>query len=133
MKQHAGSCLCGRVKYHVHGEFESFYLCHCQHCQKATGAAHAANLFSTSARLTWQSGEDQVTGFTLAGTRHSRNFCQQCGSPLPRLQPEGLLMVPAGSLDSPLTLSPQAHLFTASQAAWEKQLETLPKFAALPD
>ena len=54
MTDHVGSCLCGTVRFKVEGEFDSFYLCHCQHCQKDTGSAHAANLFSSSAKLIWE-------------------------------------------------------------------------------
>lgn len=50
--KHAGSCLCGEVHYEIEGAFERFYLCHCTHCRKDTGSAHAANLFSSSAKLT---------------------------------------------------------------------------------
>src|SRR5690554_1159912 len=68
MTEHLGSCLCGTVRFKVEGAFDSFYLCHCQHCKKDTGSAHAANLFSQSAKLSWQSGADAVTSFTLPGT-----------------------------------------------------------------
>ena len=52
-----GSCLCGKVKYEVLGDFESFFLCHCKFCQKDTGSAHSANLFSSTSKLNWLSGE----------------------------------------------------------------------------
>ena len=79
MTQHSGSCLCGAVRFDLEGAFDAFFLCHCQHCQKDTGSAHAANLFSQSASLTWRSGEDAVTAFTLPGTRQSKSLCKHCG------------------------------------------------------
>lgn len=125
---YAGSCLCGAVRYEVDGEFERFYLCHCQHCRKDTGSAHAANLFSSHASLKWISGEDQLTYFKLPSTRHARNFCSICGSALPSLQAEGaLLAVPAGSLDTPVQSIPDAHLFVASRADWDHALEQIPQ------
>ena len=51
MTDYVGSCLCGAVKFEVHGDFDSFYLCHCRYCQKDTGSAHAANLFSQSRQM----------------------------------------------------------------------------------
>lgn len=96
MTDYKGSCLCGRVRFEVVGRFDSFYLCHCQHCQKDTGSAHAANLFSQSARLTWLSGAEAVASFTLLGTRHQKSFCQICGSALPSDQDTDGLVVPAG-------------------------------------
>lgn len=133
MTKHIGSCLCGEVKFEVKGEFDSFFLCHCKHCQKDTGSAHAANLFSQSATLTWLSGPDKVTSFTLAGTRHTKCFCKTCGSALPNSAISGLLVVPAGSLNTDVLNRPTAHLFAASKASWDNNLERLPSFKKLPE
>lgn len=132
MTDYIGSCLCGTAKFNVQGAFESFYLCHCQHCQKDTGSAHAANLFSSTAQLTWLAGADSVTTFTLPGTRHKKSFCQHCGSALPSIHNETLLVVPAGCLDTPIAMLPTAHIFTSSRAAWDSAPETLPMFEKLP-
>lgn len=128
-----GSCLCGKVKFEIEGNFEHFFLCHCQYCQKDTGSAFAANLFSTSSTLTWLSGEGDVKIFNLPHTRHVKSFCSHCGSALPSRQNEGkLTVVPAGSLDSPVTIEPSAHLFVASKANWEENLDIISTFEGLP-
>ncbi|MEP4547393.1 MAG: GFA family protein [Saccharospirillum sp.] len=127
-----GSCLCGTVRFAVKGDFDSFYQCHCQHCQKDTGTAHAANLFSQSAVLTWQSGAEAVTSFTLPGTRHRKSFCKVCGSALPGTQIAGLLVVPAGCLDTETSVVPTAHIFLSSKAAWEGHLGEVPTFEGAP-
>lgn len=129
----SGSCLCGAVRFEIDGDFERFYLCHCRHCQKDTGSAHAANLFSSSARLIWQQGEQQVTTFQLPATRHSKSFCGRCGSALPGYQMEGrLLVVPAGSLDQAIDITVDAHVFTDSRAHWDYALETIAEFSGAP-
>ena len=132
MTEHLGSCLCGTVKFTVTGQFDSFYLCHCRHCQKDTGSAHAANLFSQSATLTWLAGEEALSHFTLAGSRHSKSFCKLCGAALPNTQTPGLLVVPAGCLDTAVSMAPTAHIFTASKAAWDNDLTKVPAFKRLP-
>lgn len=130
---YSGSCLCGAVRFEVAGEFERFYLCHCEHCRKDTGSAHAANLFSSTATLTWASGEDQVRQFNLPGTRHSRAFCSTCGSALPREPMNGeWLVVPAGSLNSEVRIRPDAHIFVSSRAGWDDGLEKIPTVEKLP-
>lgn len=130
---HAGSCLCGQVRFEVDGAFERFFLCHCEYCRKDTGSAHAANLFTSTGSLKWLSGADQVRSFNLPSTRHARSFCSICGSALPYQQAgSALLVVPAGSLDSKLHLRPDAHIFAASRAGWDQQLETLPSFEKFP-
>lgn len=133
INKHAGSCLCKAVRFEVEGEFEQFYLCHCEYCRKDTGSAHAANLFSSTAKLNWLSGADHVRVFNLPSTRHRHCFCSACGSALPDLQMNGqLLKVPAGSLDSPVLIRPNAHIFFSSRARWDEALEKIPTVERLP-
>lgn len=133
MTTHPGSCLCSTVRFEIDGDFDRFYLCHCAHCRKDSGSAHAANLFAGTAKLRWLAGEHNVTQYTLPATRHSRSFCSTCGSALPSLQMDGaLLVVPAGSLDGELSLRPDAHLFDSSKAAWDHDLQGIPSFAKFP-
>ena len=130
---YSGSCLCGAVHFEIAGEFESFFLCHCEYCRKDTGSAHAANLFSSTATLKWTAGEERVTQFQLPGTLHARSFCSTCGSALPKLQMDGkLLAVPAGSLNDAVRTKPTAHIFVASRASWDHALEKVPAFERLP-
>lgn len=133
MTHYFGSCLCGNAKFEVQGNFDGFYLCHCKYCQKDTGSAHAANLFSKSAKLTWLAGSDSVTTFTLAGTRHKKSFCKVCGSALPSTHDTGLLVIPAGCLDTEVSISPTAHIFTSSKAVWDEGLGGVPEFEGLPE
>lgn len=133
MNDYLGSCLCGTAKFKVKGQFESFYLCHCNHCQKDTGSAHAANLFSQSAKLKWITGEDAVTTYTLPRTRHTKSFCKLCGSALPVTQIEGLLVIPAGCLDTKVSTPPTAHIFTSSKAEWDQEIAEVPRFEGLPE
>lgn len=128
---HSGSCLCGEVRYEVEGAFERFYLCHCTHCRKDTGSAHAANLFSSSAKLTWLAGDASVATYTLPGTRHARSFCRICGSALP-LASSDMLVVPAGSLDTDIALLPDGNIFTASRASWDQDLHSAHDFPTFP-
>ncbi|MHC8492830.1 GFA family protein [Thalassospira sp. SM2505] len=132
-EKHSGSCLCGQVTFEVTGTFDAFFLCHCKYCQKDTGSAHAANLFSQGAKLSWLTGKDKVTSFTLPGTRHAKSFCSACGSAVPGEQMGGkLVVVPAGSLDTPVTNVPDAHIMTGSKANWDDGLERVTKVAGMP-
>lgn len=127
----SGSCLCGAVIFEVQSAFDHFFLCHCTRCQKASGSAHAANLFGPGGTLTWLSGEDRVTQFVLPGTRHTRAFCATCGAPVPNRN-GGLLVVPAGSLDTLVPLKPQAHICAQSRAEWDADLSNLLTLDGLP-
>ena len=127
-----GSCLCGAVRFSVEGSFDAFYLCHCARCRKDSGSAHAANLFSGTARLHWLEGETDVRHFTLPGTSHARAFCATCGSALPRQLGPQMLMVPAGSLDDAPVLGPMAHICCDDRAGWDNDLHRLPQLPGLP-
>ncbi|MGC1507342.1 GFA family protein [Ketobacter sp.] len=130
---HSGSCLCGKTTFEVIGKFQHFYLCHCSRCRKDTGTAHAANLFSSTAELRWLSGKNNVKIFTLPETRHKKSFCVECGSALPNIQMDGkLLVVPAGCLDSRLSVIPDAHVCMASKGDWDAGLEQVTRLDELP-
>ncbi|ACL05884.1 glutathione-dependent formaldehyde-activating GFA [Desulfatibacillum aliphaticivorans] len=129
-----GSCLCGKIRFEVDGEFENFFLCHCERCRKDTGSAHAANLFSSTARLTWLSGKDDVQTFDFKSEGHIKSFCPVCGSALPNIQMNGaLLVVPAGSLDSDVDIKPQGHIYCRNKANWDNALSEIPRFDELPE
>lgn len=129
-----GSCLCGEVTFEIEGDFDNFYLCHCERCRKDTGSAHAANLFSSTAKLRWLSGQDKTKTFNFRLEGHIKSFCTNCGSALPNIQMDGrLLVVPAGCMDSDINIKPQGHIFYASKANWDTDLEKAPKFQKLPN
>ncbi|HCX02986.1 MAG TPA: aldehyde-activating protein [Clostridiales bacterium] len=131
--KYLGSCLCGEVTYEIEGDFENFYLCHCERCRKDTGSAHAANLFSSTAKLRWLSGQEKSKTFNFRSEGHIKSFCTNCGSALPNIQMNGkLLVVPAGSIDSYINIRPQGHIYYASKANWDTELEKVPKFEELP-
>jgi hypothetical protein len=134
MSEHSGSCLCGTVKFKVIGHFDSFYICHCQYCQKDTGSAYAANLFAQSASLKWLKGADAITSFTLPGTLHHKSFCSLCGSALPSEQLAGAVVVPAGCLDTKVNMLPTAHIFTSRKTTWGDEAHSkVPQFSRLPE
>ena len=132
--KHKGSCLCGEITFEIDGDFEDFYLCHCKLCRKDTGSAHAANMFSSTAKLKWITGEHKVKTFKYKSTEHQKSFCPNCSSALPNLQMDGkLLVVPAGSLDSKIFMKPSGHLFYKYKAKWDNELEKAPKFDRFPE
>src|SRR5262245_5668377 len=133
MSKPLGSCLCGDVRFEIIGHFERFFLCHCGRCRKDTRSAHAANLVSSTAKIHWLSGQAKIKTYRVASTRHEKSFCSKCGSAIPNVQMNGALLVaPAGSLDSLIEIQPDAHIFVASRASWDRCLEDVPQIDELP-
>lgn len=130
---HKGSCLCKGVEFEVSGNFSNFFLCHCKYCQKDTGSAHAAVLFSNTATLSWIKGQELVRSYNLPETRHVKTFCSHCGSALPfNIEAAKMIMVPAGSLDCDIKIQPTSHIFMASKANWDNNLHSIAKVDSFP-
>jgi hypothetical protein len=129
-----GSCLCGEMRYETTGAPLRMMNCHCSRCRLGRAAAHATNVFYKLEQFRWVKGEANLREFKVPDARfHTAAFCARCGAKVPRVSPErGLVIVPAGSLDTDPGLRPQAHIFTADKAPWFEIRGTLPQFAAMP-
>lgn len=124
-----GSCLCGSVHFEITPPSMMFKYCHCTRCRKASGTAHAANLFLPAGQFKWLAGESQLRRFDLPGAkRFAVNFCTQCGTRMPHQIPgtENVL-VPAGVLDATPDLKPDSSIFWGSKAGWFVETPALPK------
>lgn len=115
-----GSCLCGNVRFEILSEPHKFYLCHCTRCQKITGSAYAANMFSDADSVRWLAGAEFVTSYELSDTSFFNScFCQVCGSPVPRLAKSGnFMIIPAGCLNEAPAAKPQESIFWYDRASW---------------
>ena len=130
---HKGSCLCGAVHFELEGEFKKFMLCHCSRCRKASGAGNCANLFAPGAKLTWLKGEDDISFYRHKDTNFARYFCSKCGSNVPNdAKSRGLVVVPAGCLDTDVDIRPQAHIFMESKSNWDQKSHNVPCFDNAP-
>lgn len=129
-----GSCLCGAVKYEVRGTPVRFYHCHCLRCRKATGTGHASNLFVQPGSLRWLGGEELLRSYKIPeAKRFARQFCVNCGSPLPRLVNDtDMVVIPAGSLDTEPAIEPQSRIFWDSRSKWSCGGDGIAVYAQYP-
>ncbi|MEZ5652619.1 MAG: GFA family protein [Burkholderiaceae bacterium] len=127
-----GSCLCGGVRYTVHGEPRQLYHCHCSRCRKATGTGHVSNLV-VAGTLTWDAGENLIRRYKVPEAERFTNvFCVECGGRVPRLSPQGdSVNIPAGSLDTDPGVSAGARLFMGSRASWSCHGDSVPAYDEL--
>jgi hypothetical protein len=123
------SCLCGAVKFELTPPFGGFRYCHCSRCRKATGAAHAANIFLPQSQLKWLAGEERVKTYRVPNTaRFTVRFCTECGTRVPHKIPgTENYMVPAGLLDDVPAARPDMSIFWGSRAQWFVETPALPK------
>jgi len=134
MKPVSGSCLCGEVKFECNDAFNLFHLCHCTQCQKATGSAHASNLFIENGNFSWISGEETIRRYDVPGRNLTSAFCEKCGSPVPYVSKSGeALVVPAGSLDKAPGIAPHSNIFWSERASWYEEGVKSKKYGGFPE
>src|SRR5512146_2515737 len=126
----AGSCLCGSVRFEIRPPLSGFRYCHCSRCRKASGSAHAANIFLPGNQFAWLSGESLIRRFDLPGAkRFAVCFCTRCGG---RVSHETAttenVLIPAGLLDDDPGMRPESSIFWGSRAPWCIETHEIPKF-----
>ena len=107
-----GSCLCGAVKYEVHGALRPVIACHCTQCRKQTGtymsataAADADFKFTQTRGLKWYRSSAEA----------QRGFCGECGSALFwKRDGSDSITITAGSIDGPTGVALEGHIFCKS-------------------
>ena len=119
----AGGCLCGDVRFEVHGEPMIVHACHCTNCQRRTGSPFAVNLWIESDRVKLLSGElDARQAPGGEDNEPSESWCcANCGTFLWThygAASSKSRFVRAGTLDDPATITPDVHIFVRSKLPW---------------
>ena len=134
MSKVAGSCLCGNVKYQSDAEPQMVAICHCTHCQKASGSAFSVNLGmpADSMHITGKPTTYEDVG--TSGKPVLRMFCAKCGSSIAtdaKAFP-GVLFVKAGTLDDTSWVHPGLEIWTGSAQEWVAPCAEAQRFPANP-
>lgn len=124
-----GGCLCGSVRFRIHGKLGPAGFCHCKQCQRASGSAFAANAPVRTRYLELSSGSDLLKEYESSPGKF-RAFCGRCGSPIYSRrdsEPE-LRRIRLGSLDSDPERRPLGHVWVRSKAPWYSIGDSLPQY-----
>ena len=129
-----GGCLCGNVRYAIHGAPRFVAQCFCRDCQKATGTGHTTIVGVEAGNLTVTGVPTVFTSLGDTGGRVNRHFCGRCGS---RLFTSGDLpgevrMIQAGTLDRPDQVSPTTAIYLKDRIPWDTVDPSLVPFQAMP-
>jgi hypothetical protein len=116
-----GHCLCGTISYQFEGEPAAVVLCHCDDCQRHSGAAFSVNVIVPRSALEIE-GSPRVyaTTGTENGNARERLFCGDCGSPMFTMlaeQPE-IAIIKAGTLDDRSGFAPTAEIWCQRAHEW---------------
>lgn len=126
---YTGGCLCGAIRFEIHGPIRNIIYCHCSQCRKAQGSAFAANGIVDSAQFHIVEGDAMLTAYESTAGQF-KYFCKVCGSPILSKRPAvpDQVRVRLGTIESDIRERPQAHIFTTSKANWETICGDLPQY-----
>ena len=117
-----GRCQCGNITYELTGDLIATAVCHCDHCQRQSGAAFSVNLIVHESQMA-VSGD--LSTFEDRGEHGDavyvyRRFCGQCGSPIfsAMVEPAGILAVKAGTLDDKSGVKPTVEVWCDHKQPW---------------
>ena len=106
-----GGCLCGAVRYQIHGPLRDVVNCHCGQCRRTHGNVAA---YTSAARADLVLTEDRGLKWYASSKAARRGFCGDCGASLfwgPA--GEARVALAAGGIDAPSGLKTIRHVFTA--------------------
>ena len=115
-----GACLCGDIRFKIHGEPSSASHCHCTMCQKQHGAAYASYVNVNVDDLEYLSGSDKL-GIYLSSAKIQRRFCRRCGSNIEWRDLErepGITGIALGVINEVPELGHIRDIYTDTRAKW---------------
>ena len=134
MREMAGGCLCGQVRYSANADPVYVLVCHCKNCQRQTGTAFSVLVGIPNSAMSIQGQLKTFHDTGDSGLRLERNFCPECGSPIftDVAAMPGIAFIKAGTLDDTSWLDPKMHIYCDSKEQWTPMPEGVQEFAKMP-
>lgn len=122
-----GGCLCGAVRYEIHGPMRPVVYCHCEQCRKTSGHFVAASACEPD---DLELIEDGSLRWFDSSAHAQRGFCSVCGASLFwRRSGGGHVSIMAGTIDTPTGVEAIAHIFVANASDYYELGDGLPQYA----
>ncbi len=116
-----GQCNCGTIAFEIDVDISEVFVCHCSICRKSTGSNGIAIVIVDSDAFRWTRGEEKILTWEKPDGDWQTWFCQICGSPLPGINDESRMFVPAGLItEGGESLKIVHHIWVGSKAVWDK-------------
>ncbi|MEO1017765.1 MAG: GFA family protein [Pseudomonadota bacterium] len=126
MMPYSGCCLCGAVRFEMHGLLRPAYACHCGQCRRQSGHYVAV---TSARRADFVLLRDDTLKWYRSSDLAQRGFCGECGSVLFWDDGGDAISINAGSLDQPTGLKIEKHIFVDDKGDYYEIADNLPQFA----
>ena len=117
-----GRCTCGSVRYQLESAPMFVNCCHCSWCQRETGSSYVLNALIESDRFTVLEGTPEMILTPSASGKGQQIWrCPECRVALRSHYAgfgENISFVRVGTLDDAASITPDAHVFTATKQPW---------------
>jgi hypothetical protein len=134
--QREASCSCGQLKIRLSGDPQLVSSCHCQACQRRTGALFGSTSFWRKSQVVSIAGERRAFPRRAdSGTVLMHQFCPACGSTVfweSEKTPE-LISVAVGAFADPRFPPPVRTVWTETKHEWLAFPATIPHYAKSPE
>jgi len=132
---HQGGCLCGAVRYEVKGQPLVVAHCHCEECQRGSGAGHSTGAMFSLDGFQLMGRINEYKYESDNGNEVTRAFCPACGSPIfgKNSGMKEYLTVTLGTVDDSTEFKAQVVVFARNQNPWDIMDQNLPIFEAQPN
>ena len=116
-----GGCLCGAVRFEIHGPIRNIIYCHCSQCRKVQGSAFATNGIVAADDFHFVQGEAELSCYA-EDKGQGKYFCRHCASPIISKNEAfpGQVRVRLGTIESDIEERPSTHIFVSSKANWDE-------------
>jgi len=120
-----GRCMCGALRYRSEAPMLWAALCHCEDCQRASGADYVSWFGMASEAVTWEGPRK----LHASSPGVQRSFCPTCGTPMSfesRAFPGETHLYAPTLLDRSL-YHPTSHVHWSGHVPWLGEVGDLPR------
>jgi len=134
MNSLTGKCACGAVRFRIAGAPIAMLNCHCEDCQRSSGAPFASGVVVASAELEVSGALKTFDVQGSSGRVTTRSFCPQCGTPLftrGEVNPQ-FTSIRFPAFDDTSGFAPMLDIWTSRAQPWVCLDSRIPHFPESP-
>ncbi len=127
IQMYEGGCLCGDIRFKIHGTPSLIEYCHCRSCRKAVGAPVMAWVGISKQRFKLVRG---TLGIYASSPDVERGFCKNCGTSITQFSTEfpDDVYVSNAAIDDAASFPPEVHIWRSERLSWFDTNDALPRY-----